>query len=518
MYSLGVDVGGTNTDAVIINDKNEVILSIKSPTTEDVTTGIKNSIKQIIEKADGINASDISYAMLGTTHCTNAIVQRKDLNKVAVIRIGAPATLAIKPLSGIPDDFSSFFENFIYIVGGGHEFNGSEIAPLDEKYLYEIANEIKGKVSSIAISSVFSPVNTAHEDRAEEIMKEVLGENINVSLSYEIGSVGLLERENATVLNAAVLDVTSKTANGFKEALKNQGINPKKIFFSQNDGTLMSIEYTMKYPILTIACGPTNSLRGASFLGNISDAITVDVGGTTSDVGILVKGFPRESSLSVEIGGVRTNFRMPDVLSIGLGGGTKIYIDEEENIKIGPSSVGYKITTDALVFGGETLTTTDVAVALGYANIGDKSKVKHLDKTLLNKIYSKMKKMLEDEIDKMKTSSEPVPVILVGGGADLFPDELKGASKVIKHKTGGAANAIGAAIAQVSGQIEKVFALDELGREATLEKAKNLAIDEAIKAGADLNTIEIVSLDDVPLAYLPGNATKITVKAAGNLA
>lgn len=518
MYSLGVDVGGTNTDAIIINEKNEVLASIKSPTTEDVTSGIKNSIHQLLEQAKNIKASDISYAMLGTTHCTNAIVQRKDLNKVAVIRIGAPATLAIQPLAGIPKDFADFFKDLIFIVRGGHEFNGSEITTLDEEHLYEIANSIKGKVNSIAISSVFSPVNTAHEDRAEEIMKEVLGENINVSLSYEIGSVGLLERENATVLNASVIDVTNKTANGFKEALKNEGIKPKKIFFSQNDGTLMSIEYTMKYPILTIACGPTNSLRGASFLGNLSDAITVDVGGTTSDVGILINGFPRESSLCVDIGGVKTNFRMPDVLSIGLGGGTKVYVDDEQNITIGPDSVGYKITSEALVFGGNTLTTTDVAVALGYANIGDKTKVEHLDKKLLEKIYSMMKSMLEDEIDKMKTSSEPVPVILVGGGADLFPDELVGASKVIKHKIGGAANAIGAAIAQVSGQIEKVFSIDELGRDATLEKAKNLAIDEAIKAGADIHTIEIVSLDDVPLAYLPGNATKITVKAAGNLA
>jgi N-methylhydantoinase A/oxoprolinase/acetone carboxylase beta subunit len=117
----------------------------------------------------------------------------------------------------------------------------------------------------------------------------------------------------------------------------------------------------------------------------------------------------------------------------------------------------------------------------------------------------------------MKTSADPVPVILVGGGSILLPDKLKGASEVIRPKHFGVANAIGAAIAQVSGQVERVFSLDELGREKTLELAKKMAIDEAIKAGANPETIEIVDMEDVPLAYLPGNASRVRVKAAGVL-
>lgn len=515
-YKVGIDVGGTNTDAVLLDQDSNIIHSLKTPTTRNVSDGIDLALAKLMQESN-IDKKLIHYAMLGTTHCTNAIVERKGLNQIAVIRIGAPATLAIKPLAGIPQDLKDVLGKYVYLIEGGHEFNGDEISPLNEKELYRIANEVKGKVDSIAITSVFSPVSKEHEVRAEKIMKEVLGEEINVSLSHEIGSVGLLERENATILNASVINVAKATAEGFINALKHEGIHAK-VFFSQNDGTLMSIEYTMKYPIFTIACGPTNSLRGASYLGQKQNAITVDVGGTTTDVAILSNGFPRESSLAVEIGGVRTNFRMPDVTSIGLGGGTIIHQKEGSyEFQVGPDSVGYEITQKALVFGGDTLTATDIAVAAGVADLGEKAAVAHLDKTFVHNVYGKLVQMLEQEIDRIKTSSEPVPVILVGGGSILFSKEINGASEVVKHVSGGVANAIGAAIAQVSGRIEKVFSLDELGREKTLELAKNMALEEAILAGANSETLEIVQLEDIPLAYLPGNATKITIKAAGSL-
>ncbi|MBO8136949.1 MAG: hydantoinase/oxoprolinase family protein [Desulfotomaculum sp.] len=513
-YRIGIDVGGTNTDAVIL-DKNLVpIAKAKTPTTADVTSGIYNAISLVLNQKE-VDRSEIKYAMLGTTHCTNAVVERKRLNKVAVIRIGLPATGAIKPLTGWPQDLKEAIGNMYFLVGGGHEFDGREIAPLDEKAIRDIAKQVKGVADSVAITSVFAPVSTDHEKRAAEIIKEELGD-IPVSLSHEIGSIGLLERENATVLNAALVDVARTTAEGFKDALAREGIDAK-IYFGQNDGTLMSVDYAVRYPILTIACGPTNSIRGASFLTKHKNALVVDVGGTTTDVGVLVNGFPRQSSIAVEIGGVRTNFRMPDLISIGLGGGTVVR-EGSEGITIGPDSVGYRITEAGLVFGGNTLTTTDVVTALGKAAIGDVTKVKDLNQDMLKQTYKKIVSMAEEVVDRMKTSSEPIPVILVGGGSVILPDELVGASEVLRPEHYDVANAIGSAIAQVSGQIERVFSIDELGREGALKMAKDMAIEEAVKAGADPATIEIVEIDDVPLAYMPGNATKIRVKAAGNLA
>ncbi|MBM7599185.1 N-methylhydantoinase A/oxoprolinase/acetone carboxylase beta subunit [Virgibacillus halotolerans] len=515
-FRIGIDVGGTHTDAVLLDQNNKVLSETKSATTDDVATGIYTAMKKIIDDAN-VPREQIKYAMLGTTHCTNAIVERKRLNKIAIIRVGAPATLAVKPLIGVPDDLREAFGKYVYLVRGGHEFDGREIVALDEDHLYSIANEIKGKVDSIAITSVFSPVTQAHEQKANDIMKEILGEDIAISLSSEVGSVGLLERENATILNASVVNVAKSAADGFINALKSEGIHAR-VFFGQNDGTLMSVEYAVKYPIFTVACGPTNSLRGASYLSNLSDAIVVDVGGTTSDVGVLVQSFPRESSLAVEIGGARTNFRMPDLISIGLGGGTIIRIQDNGEFTIGPDSVGYQLQEKSMIFGGEMLTATDVAVALGKVDLGDASKVAHLDKAILRKVYVNMVELVEEAIDKMKTSSAPVPVVLVGGGNVLLPEELNGVSEVLRPAHSGVANAIGSAISQVSGQIEKIFVLDEVGREKALELAKSQAMTEAINAGADPEDLVIVDVEDVPLAYMPGNATRIRVKAAGALA
>lgn len=167
---------------------------------------------------------------------------------------------------------------------------------------------------------------------------------------------------------------------------------------------------------------PTNSIRGASFLTEKKNAFVVDVGGTTTDVGVLSNGFPRESMIAVEIGDIRTNFRMPDLVSIGLGGGTLIKVQPDGTVEIGPESVGYRVTEEALCFGGSTLTATDIVVALGKApGVGDPAKVAHLDPALLDQAYGKMKAMVETCIDEMKTSSGDVEVILVGGGSILCP-------------------------------------------------------------------------------------------------
>jgi len=513
-YRLGIDVGGTNTDAVIIDEKLKLVEKVKTPTTKDVTTGIYSAINKVLEKS-GVNKDEISYAMLGTTHCTNAIVERKRLCRVGILRIGKPATLAIAPMIDWPSDLVKVVGEEYFIVSGGHEYDGREIVAFDADEVRKVARALKGKVDAVAITSVFSPISAEHEKRAAEIVREELGE-LPLSLSHEIGSIGLLERENATILNAALAEVAKTTALGFKSGLELEGVKNARVYLCQNDGTLMSIDYAMRYPILTVACGPTNSIRGASFLSGYDNAVVLDVGGTTSDIGVIVNSFPRESSVAVEIGGVRTNFRMPDIISFGLGGGT-IVQEVDGEIKLGPDSVGYLLTEEAIVFGGSTLTVTDIAVRLGLANIGDPARVSHVDERFARRVLNKIMSMVNEAVDKMKLSADPVPLILVGGGSILITDELEGVSEIIRPDNYDVANALGAAIAQVSGQIERVYSLSKLGREEALKQAKETAAAEAVKAGAEPSTVQIVDVEDVPLAYLPGNATRIRVKAAGDL-
>jgi len=149
--------------------------------------------------------------------------------------------------------------------------------------------------------------------------------------------------------------------------------------------------------------------------------------------------------------------------------------------------------------------------------MGDPTRVEHLDRELVSKVAAMVREACETAIDRMKTSADPMPVVLVGGGSVIIPDDLGGASVVHRPENYDVANAIGAAIAQCSGEIERIFSLDEYSREEALALAQQMAADEAIAAGADPEKVEIIDVDEVPLAYLPGNATRIRVRAAGEL-
>jgi N-methylhydantoinase A/oxoprolinase/acetone carboxylase beta subunit len=508
---IGIDVGGTNTDAVLMDGK-KVVSSTKMPTTPNVTDGIAAALRTIIEETD-LDVAQVDGVMIGTTHFTNAVVERRRLQETACIRLGLPATVCLPPMVDWPEELRDIIGGHYYLAHGGHEFDGRAISPFDADEIRGIAEQIKEKgITAIAISSVFSPVNTTFEEQAAEIVQEVISD-ANISLSSSIGRIGLLERENAAIMNACLRGLALKTINGFKAALQEMNITAP-FYISQNDGTLMNADFAAGYPVLTFASGPTNSMRGAAFLSGLKDAIVIDVGGTTTDIGVLQRGFPRVAALAVDIGGVRTNFRMPDTYSIGLGGGSLI---QPEPLKVGPQSVGYELTTKAKVFGGDTLTTTDVVVASGKVAIGDAQKVADLDEGLITAVEERIQQMVNIAVDRMKTSATPVPVIIVGGGSILIQRAIAGASEIVRPDHFSVANAIGAAIAQVGGECDRIFSLAEMDREEALAQAKKEATDRAITAGADANSVEIVEVEEVPLAYLPGNATRIMVKAVGDL-
>ena len=219
--------------------------------------------------------------------------------------------------------------------------------------------------------------------------------------------------------------------------------------------------------------------------------------------------------MAVEVGGVRTNFRMPDVFSFGLGGGSLV-VDGPKGVTVGPRSVGYRLVAEALVFGGSTLTTTDVIVAAGRASLGEASKVAHLDADLIQRTEARMAEMLEAAVERSRLSAEPMPVIVVGGGSILVKDKIGGLD-VMKPNHFAVANAVGAAIAQVSGEVDRVYSLASMSRADAIRDAEEKATAIAISAGAKPGTIEVVDVEDVPLAYLPGNATRVHVKVVGDL-
>ncbi len=515
MYKIGIDVGGTNTDAILLDYNSQLIYSVKSPTSLDIKSGIEQSLQQLLQGAN-IDKTKITHAMLGTTQCTNAIVERKKLARVGVIRLGYPATASVLPYTAWPSDMIDKLSGNYAIAHGGYEYDGQLLSALNHAEITKLLEEWRDQVESIAIVGVFSSIKNDQELQVRDWIRAIYGEDFPVSCSSLIGSVGLIERENATILNAALCKVIETTTQGFIQALQAEGIFNVDVYLCQNDGTLMSIDYAKQFPILTIACGPTNSIRGASYLSQIQNTMVLDVGGTTSDIGVLQDGFPRESSVAVEVGDIRTNFRMPDIISVGLGGGSIVRV-KENKITVGPDSVGYKISEEALVFGGSTMTTTDIAVRLGLAEVGDRNLVAHIDEAFAKAVQEEISSLLEQAIDKMKTSSEDVSLVLVGGGSIIVPEKIQGVSTIDKSEFGGVANAIGASIAQISGQYEQIYIYSKEPREESLEDAQNKAVKQAVLAGALAETIELVEVEETPLAYHPENATRLKVKVVGKM-
>jgi N-methylhydantoinase A/oxoprolinase/acetone carboxylase beta subunit len=512
---IGVDVGGTNTDAVLLSGRN-VLGAVKRPTSKDVSSGIAEAITALISEC-AITPDAIDAVMIGTTHFTNAFIQRRELVPVFAIRIGFPAGRGIPPFTAWPDDLKAVVRGGSAMVRGGFEFDGREISPLDEAAILAAVEQARAAgIGQIAVSCIFSQLNPAHETRAAELIAQHAPE-MEVSLSSEVGRVGLLERENAAIMNASLRPLAATITSAFRRALAELGI-AAPFYISQNDGTLMSADHMQRYPVLTFAAGPTNSLRGAAWLTGASDAIVVDIGGTTSDVGVLVARFPRQSTVHVDVGGVRTNFRMPDILSIGLGGGSLVR-ETPDGVTVGPDSVGFRLRSEGLIFGGETLTTSDIAVASGQATFGDPARVAHLAPALVAEARGAIDRLIDDAIDRMKTAPGDIPMILVGGGSVLVSATPQGVSDMMRPEHAGVANAIGAAIGQVSGEIDRIYnAPDAASREAALADARAQATEQAIAAGASVDTVEIVNIEAVPLQYLPGGATRVVCRAVGDLA
>ncbi|GME69919.1 unnamed protein product [[Candida] boidinii] len=369
---IGIDVGGTNTDSVLLNpskfndtETRGVISWNKSITTSDVADGIENAIEKLfsdLPKDSELSKKNVSAITIGTTHFINAVIEQDKarLEKIAVLRLCSVYTHLIEPFSDFPTGLKNILNGYTGFLSGGYYVNGDEINPVLEDEIKEHCAKIeKLGISSIAVVGLFAPMISDQEILVGKLIAKYLP-NADVVLSHHIAGIGFLERENATILNAGIIKFAKKILSSFQNAIKASGLDECPLLLTQNDGTVLSIEDAVNTPIKTFSSGATNSMRGASFLCSNNESvqgktsIVIDVGGTTSDIGCLLPtGFPRQSSSFSTVGGVRMNFSMPHVKSIGLGGGSRIRINKDTNeLSVGPDSVGSEIVKKAFVFGG----------------------------------------------------------------------------------------------------------------------------------------------------------------------
>lgn len=505
-----------------------VLASHKAPTTSDATTGIEAAIRAVLT-ASQVDRRRISSVTVGTTAFLNSVIERdpRRLSRVAVLRLSKSFLRDVRPFSDWPPDLAAAISGYVGYADGGLHIDGSEEAPIVEEQVVQRCREIRDRgLNTVVVAGVYSPIDREfrQEDRVRDIVaREIPGADI--VCSHEVANIGFLERENAAILNAAILRFARQTIRGFQDAMARLDLAGCPLYLTQNDGTVLDAKAAARVPIRTFSSGVTNSMRGAAYLaGRLSggeggeSAIVVDMGGTTTDVGVMLpSGLPRQASAYVSVAGVKVNYSLPHLHSIGLGGGSIIAREDEgAKISVGPASVGHDLHR-SLVFGGATTTATDVAVAAGLAKVGSSPEaVKDLDSKLVSGVLLRVKAMLEHAIDTVKTSPEPMPVFLTGGGSVLAPESIHGASVLIKPPFHDVANAVGAACSKVGGTIDIIQDTSQQSMAEATEEAKRMAIEKAVASGAVREGVYVAKVDVMPIPYLE-NQVRSVVTAIGEL-
>jgi N-methylhydantoinase A len=391
LATCGVDIGGTFTDAVL-TDADGVAYSGKSPTTRgDLTKGFLAAIEVAAEKTGrtlGDALKELPYLAHGTTVATNIMVQRNGakvgllttrghrdamyIQRAAGRVAGLPTEELLDLRAGVkPDPLVP--RSMVYEIDERVDSDGDVVVALDEEAVRAaVADAREQGIDSLAVSFLWSFRNSAHEERAKELIAEAAPDGF-ASFSHEVApSWGEYERTMSTVINSYVGPDTATYIGELGGVLTDHGFEG---LFSvmMSSGGVASREEASRFPVTLLSSGPAGALAGSQRLleqlgideGN---AITTDMGGTSFDIGLIVDGRPKTSDESVA---ARFQFHLPtiDITSIGSGGGSIAWIDEHsQTLKVGPRSAGAEPGPAAYDRGGTEPTVTDADVVLGYIN------------------------------------------------------------------------------------------------------------------------------------------------------
>ena len=328
-FSIGVDTGGTYTDAIALDAKRQVVASAKSLTTQwDLSIGLDGAIRAVLAKLpDGARREHVSLVSVSTTLATNAVVENR-FSPICTILIGFDERMVER--SGLRRGGGGA----IVAVRGGHEATGEAVEPLDEAAIEAAVREHGPQVEAFAVASMFSVRNPAHERRAREIIRAGCGKP--VTCSYELSSrLDAPKRALTAALNARLTPQIAHLLAAVRRVLEREGITAP-VMIVKGDGTLMKAEVALEYPVETVLSGPAASVVGAGFLQGLDSFLVADMGGTTTDVAIVLEGRPIVSAEGAVIGGWRTMIEAIDVHTCGLGGDSEVYFGRDRRLTVGP--------------------------------------------------------------------------------------------------------------------------------------------------------------------------------------
>ncbi len=443
-----MDVRAAGADIVLMDADDRLLTKVGIPASGGAVPPIQRVIACAVSRL-GADPGRVTHATLSASHSMSAVLEQRAVSRVAVVRIGWPLTGALPPLSTWPAELRRAVSAGVSTVAGGVEYDGRMSAPLDETAIARFLHSVAGEADAVAIAGVFSPIDPGHELAAAAVVQRELGREVSISLSHEIGSLGLLGRENATVLNAALTRAAGKIGDELRAALAHESMDAEP-FFAQNDGSVMALEHALRFPVLALGGRAAAGMRGAAYLSGVGDAVVVSVGASSAAVGVLVNGYPRETDVPPEVEGIRMDFRAPSVAEIPVGAG-----------------------------GQEFVTALHGAIARTWG------------------------------------APAALPLVVVGEGSDLVPEEVPGISEVMRPAEGDVACAIGMTIAPVSGQADVIYADRGAPWARTVQEARSLAIGRAVVAGADPRRVDVVEVTELPLFSLLDPAIRVRVRASG---
>ncbi|MFP4474064.1 MAG: hydantoinase/oxoprolinase family protein [Desulfatibacillaceae bacterium] len=350
---LGLDVGGTQTDAVLLHE-GSVVAATKTVNLPDLLDTLQAALDKTLA---GVEAGQIERMVFSTTQATNAIVT--DTLE--------PAGMMVSAGPGMDPEWFSVGPSY-HVVPGCLDHRGAEVVPIDRRAVLEAAEKIRGHGIEVAgVVGKFSVRNPMHETMVGQWLDKDFS---YVALGHRFsGNLNFPRRIATTYLNAALFRIHHQFVSSLTRSLRQRGLDKAPQYLMKPDGGTVRLARTYHFPAQTAQSGPAASVMGALALdGCRGTSLVLDIGGTTTDISLVLNGVPLCVPQGISLGPYQTNIRSLQTRSIGIGGDSQVVVDKRGNLRIGPLRRGFP-----MAFGGEAPTPMDAVVTLDLADVGDKT-------------------------------------------------------------------------------------------------------------------------------------------------
>lgn len=432
---IGVAVGAGKATAAVLGRDDEVSARATLPAGPDLADTVAALFDRLGTAAA---AEDLSRVVVATSALTRPLHRPEQCARVGVLRIGAPACAAVPPFTQWPSALAGAVVGPIAMVRGGHGYDGRASADLDVAAVEAFGRRCRGVVAAVAVTAVHAQASRAHEEQAALLLGDLLGPDIEIVTGGDDGGLGLLERENTAVLDAALAPAARREVDRIAAVMSRRGM-PDELYVLRGDGTVFPAQAAARRPLRTVGALHSAARVGGAHLAGETSAVVVDDDGARVRISSEIDGRPQESGRLVEVAGIRTNLRE------------------------------LRVTT--------------------------------------------LPAHPRREAFERAVAGLDAPLVLVGAAGRFSDAQLPG--RILRPPDAAYAAAIGAAVGEAAGSVDRIFWLGERGRAEAIAEARTLAEQAAIRAGADPLRLRAPAVHEALMTYVPASCIRIRVQAVG---